>query len=170
MSGKLKLALVLFVFLYCIPCILSAYSHGLTLGTWGGTPDGGYMEPGTHGYFGGTFGLTRRIEAEVFSVVQTTPEPFSRFYGGAACTFSLVAPRELPFDEPVFYLNMHISLGYIQQISTSFSPAVFARFTPLVLAGPDYTLRERGGSFGIIYDFKQENFSVFWNFFLVDFY
>lgn len=145
-------------------------THGLTLGTWSRSPGGTFMEAGTYGYAGGTFGLTPRLEAETFTVFQITPSPFSDTYGGAALSAALASPREYRENRATLFLNMYLTAGYIRSLTGSSEHALFVRFTPLGVGGPYYRTRERGASIGVLYSLTDQSWSLFWNLFLLDYY
>lgn len=168
--GKKGIQQLLIIVLLGFPWMISAYTPGFTVGTWSISERSSFMDPGAYGYIGGNFGISPRIEMDVFSVLHITPIPFANVYGGCSVNVLLVTPQDRSSEEHPYFLNSICSLGYIQRIGKGFSPAVFIRITPLALGGALYRSRERGPSIGIIYDIKESSFSMFWNFFLFDTY
>ncbi len=157
--------------LLCVLCgMLWAASFSFTLGTWSLPSQNPVIEAAARGYLGATAGLTKHLELEVFTLIQATPQPLADIHGGAAFTFALAAPRELPDEQAVSFLQTYLSVGVLQGLRGSNSTSVFVRFTPLSIGGPYYKTRERGVSLGLMYDFPQEVLTVFWNIFLFDIY
>lgn len=167
LSGRTILLIMLMLLACQIPWALT---HGVTLGTWSRSPGSTFMEPGTYGYAGGTFGLTPRLEAELFTVIQATPAPFAHTYAGGALSAALADPREYRYDRAPLYLNVYLTAGYLRSLTGTDEHALFIRFTPLALGGPYYRMRERGASVGMLYNLKDHSWSLFWNIFLLDFY
>jgi hypothetical protein len=168
--GALMKRLVIAALLCSLGGMLWATSFSLTLGTWSLPSQYPVMEAATRGYLGVTAGLTKRMELEVFTLLQATPQPFADIHGGGALTFALSAARELPDDQATSFLHTYLSVGVLQGLRGSDSTSAFIRFTPLSIGGPYYKTRERGVSIGLMYDFSQEALTVFWNIFLLDIY
>lgn len=153
-----------------IGSLLWSASFSFALGTWSLPTGNPVLEAATRGYLGISTGLTQRFELEVFTLLQATPEPLGDIHGGGALTFALTAARELPNNQATSFLHTYLSVGVLQGLRGSDSTAVFLRFTPLSIGGPYYKTRERAASVGLLYDFRQEALTVFWNLFLLDIY
>ena len=158
------------VLLCSVGGLLWSASSSLTVGIWSLPSDNPVLETATRGYLGLTTGLSPRLELEVFTLLQATPQPLADIHGGGALTFAVSAARELPDNQATSFLHTYLSVGVVQGLRGSDSTAVFLRFTPLSIGGPYYKTRERAASVGLLYDFRQEALTVFWNLFLLDVY
>jgi hypothetical protein len=169
MHGTFKRVVILLL-LCVVGSLFWATSLSFTLGTWSMPSGNTLLGDATRGYLGITAGLTKRLELELFTLLQATPQPLGDIHGGGAFTFAVSAARELPDNQATSFLHTYLSVGFLQGLRGADSTAAFIRFTPLSIGGPFYKTRERAVSIGLMYDFPQEAFSIFWNIFLLDIY
>ena len=162
--------ILLLLLLLNICWFTQAASYGLSLGSWSSAEGQGSLGSGLQVYVGGTLGLASRIEAEVFSVIQATPDPFSTLHCGMGLTFALAAPREFASHEATLYYNAYLSAGFLTSLDEDPLGSIYVRITPISIGGPYYGKRERAASLGALYDLHDGSFSLFWNLFLLDFY
>lgn len=167
----MKKLIILILVLASLSLPLLADTHDISLFFGPGTKN--FTEPGINVTYGMNLGLTKQLEGSVWGMSSLTPDFFGENVLGLELGYSLKA-RSYGNDIAGTGINTIISGGILCSVNNEegyFMPTdVFLALTPVTIGSPITERRERCFKIGVAYNWWENEFSVFCNVVLMDFF
>lgn len=129
-------------------------------------------EPGLHGLAGVNVGLTQKLELNIETILTLVPDPFTPPIAGVELTYNL-KDRVRNNNVAGSSLNYGASIGLFcgPYDNGKYGPSYFTlRFFPISLGNPAIGIRQTLLPIGVAYNFRSNQFSLFFSFAVTDFY
>jgi len=161
---KKAIALILIAML-SIPLFADVFDISLTVGQ----ENYKWPQNGISFSYGANFGLTKRLEMNVYGISEATPKPFESNMFGLDFSYAILGRRTSGTKISGSGINMLLSLGGFYRTDDN-GAGLLMSFTPLTVGNPITGRRERLAKVGAGWDFVNNKLVVTFSLMNLDYY
>lgn len=162
---KKKAISLILIAILAMPLFADVFDISLTVGQ----ENYKWPQDGISFSYGANFGLTKRLEMNLYGISEATPKPFDSNMFGLDFSYSILGRRTSGTKISGSGINMLLSLGAFYKTDNN-GAGLLMSFTPLTVGNPITGRRERLMKVGAGWDFVNNKLLITFSLMNLDYY